>query len=304
MNTNEHYGRQVVLDKLSSFNAELKGTTVSTYLDENVLGSAEVSKQYKLFNFRVFMTSILESLETVMELDEYRMRIKGGMQEISLFSKPLLINGDPYRTSFYILNSTDRTRALQFTAGLYRVRDNIEIVMPVAEAATHIKFVHKGKDFENKVQSIYAFLEQFPKLVTEQREILTDLATKRISLRKLYHTMLYENANVNIPALTSIVRGQAFAKNMLSHPTDKLDVDGMNLSQDDLFNLRRPSEYLRAGKTDIEVNAYQALHWYVNVYRNRDISIIRRECARYYDYIAKIGTEPETEKFTDKYRKK
>lgn len=301
------YQRKFVLDEIKDFSATTDGQRVTTMLGEHSLNSVVVSSQYQLFNFKDYITTVLETLERVMQPERYYIEIKKGVQEINILSAPFDVCGEQYCKGFYILNSTDKTRALQFMAGLYRVGAGTEIVMHIKDelvdifssslgnGATYAKVVHKGKNFHDKIDEMRAFIDRMPLLIDIQILVLQDLGIHEVSMKSLYRRMFYENAGENadgrsIPASASRVRTQAFARQLM-RGSDKLMLTTTSTeSAQDFTDLGDPVKFLNRAAADIYVNCYQALQCYMNAYKSRDTSVLRRESKRFTDLLEEVGT--------------
>jgi hypothetical protein len=302
------YSRTEIKQRLETFDATRETSSggddnhIVTTLDGRTLRNVKVSDQYILFDFKDFVKSILDDLENVLRLEQYVLEIRKGTQEVSLLTAPIMVNGDEYRAAMYVLNSNDRTRALQFSAGLYRTKTESEIFMPVPDASTVRKVVHKGASFETKVDKMREFIQLIPGLINYQVRTLEELAKKEFSLREFLTEVVNENRDGIDYSKASLVRANAFTRQMFNNQYDKLLIDYNKLSPTDLMNLRSPLTFLRESTADITLNAYRALQWYIQIYLNRDVSVARRECNRFYKILENIGVVDVIE--TDKDKEK
>jgi len=289
--TTHPYSPGKVLEEINKFSVESTHGVVSTAFDDRHIRTAKVTSQYKLLNIKSFFNDIIGVLTKVMDIETYSFRVDKGIQEISLMSKIIIINGDEYRKAFYILNSTDRTRALRFNIGLYRV-DGQRLVIPVPECVTVVRFVHKGKEFETKVDNIHDFVYTFSKVVARQVEILENLGNNKVSLRKLLGKMLFEEST-DVIAGASKNRATAFCKQLRVHPTDKVNLVDYGISLSDMALLAKPTDFMLHSNSDFLINAYQALQCYHSIYQGRDVGIISRESSRFMDYLEHCQMVPE-----------
>lgn len=93
---------------------------VVTLYDGKEIKRAPVSERYGLCDFKDFALFTIDEIEKHgFKIKEYRFDIVGGVQEIQLLSDIVMINGHTFRKSFYIINSTDRSRPLDYYLGLY-----------------------------------------------------------------------------------------------------------------------------------------------------------------------------------------
>ena len=303
------YNRAGILSDLQGFEATSDGQKVVTTHSGRTLRSVQVSTQYRLFPFADYIAEVLETLETQMQPARYFMEIKQGVQEINILSEPFDVCGELYCKGFYILNSTDKTRALQFMAGLYRVASSTEIIMEINEltlsllghmnlgdGSSFVKVVHKGKSFEDKIEDMSEFIDRMGNLIAVQVRILEDLNNQRVSMKALLKHMLYQNAQYGVVgenaqiASASRVRTQGFVRQLM-RGHDRLILDNTSVSGGDFYAMSTPLDFVQGTGEDVYVNAYQAFQCYMNVYRSRDTSVMRRESYRFTTYLEEVGTD-------------
>lgn len=93
---------------------------VVTCYEGKEIKRAVVSDRYGVGDFKKYALDALSRIENNgFKITEYRFDIIGGIQEIQLLSDIVMINGITFRKSFYIINSTDRSRPLDYYLGLY-----------------------------------------------------------------------------------------------------------------------------------------------------------------------------------------
>lgn len=107
-----------LLNEISGIEIKLEGDEVATYYNNRQVSRKKVSNKYEVFDFKPFVTQCIDSVIEKYEIEKYELTLRGGRQEIRLFSYPEVINGHEFRKTFYLLNSSDKSRALSFSYGL------------------------------------------------------------------------------------------------------------------------------------------------------------------------------------------
>jgi hypothetical protein len=283
--TYQEYNRAELDAKIEKFNAFRTGNTVST--EYNGRGfDVEVSDMYRFFDFKGFVRMVLSLVESQTPIFYYALKIRNGVQEISILTNPITVGDEVYYQNLYLLNSNDKSRALQFNAGLLRWNDSLGFVVPVPNASTTERAIHKGNAFEEKVKGINAFVDTLPTLMDKQMEIIERLGHKQTSLQSIIQTMLSERPEGTTEVTsTALNRSKAFVFRMLENiGVDSLTKLGL-LQHINL--LKQPLNFVQS-EVDANVNLYDAFIWYTSIYTNRDSAIIARESNRFFKLVEKF----------------
>jgi hypothetical protein len=273
------YNREELDAKIEKFNSSKSGNSV--YTEYNGVGnSVEVSDQYRFFDFKQFARMVVGLIESQTEIFYYALKINRGVQEISILTNPIMVGGDKYYQNLFLLNSNDKSRALQFNAGLLRWNDNNGFVIPVPNASTSERAIHKGNAFEERVKGINRFVDTLPSLMGAQLEIIEKLGHKEVSLKSIIDTLLAERPEwVSEITPTAMNRSKAFISRMMEQMSfDTLVNLGLSGVRD---VLKQPLTFVESG-LDVKVNLYEAFIWYTSIYKNRDSAIINRESNRFF----------------------
>ena len=107
-----------LLREMSGIEIKLEGDEVATYYNNKQVSRKKVSTKYEVFDFKPFVIQCIDSVIEKYDIEKYELTLRGGRQEIRLFSFPEMINGEEFRKTFYLLNSSDKSRALSFSYGL------------------------------------------------------------------------------------------------------------------------------------------------------------------------------------------
>jgi hypothetical protein len=267
--------------KIEKFNAFREGNTISTQTEYGEM-AVEVSNLYRFFDFKSFAKNVIALVATQQEIFYYSLHIRRGVQEIDLLTNPVFVGDEVYYQSLSLLNSNDRSRALQFNAGLMRWNDNHSFIVPLPNASTSERAIHKGKTFEEKVDSINAFVDTLPSLMPKQLEIIEKFGHKNVSVKSIVNAILAERKEgVNDVTVSALNRAKAFMfKLQQNMNTPEIEDAGMSVVEIPL--LKQPIDFTKSS-ADLVVNLYEAFLWYTEIFKNRDTAVINRESNRFFD---------------------
>ncbi len=240
-----------------------QGDQIITKLGENVTNVTNVSKRYEVFDIRSFLKSKIEQIEANFPIHYYKFRLKSGVQELTLISDEVMINNTPFYKSFYILNSSDKSRRLNMNMGLFRADNNSYVVGTIKNLSLsrkHLKGVTQLA--EEASQSIGA--ETFD----EQIKAIQSLVGERVMLSKVREIIVDKDLQINHRKFDAL-------KNSLRHsPTDRITA----LTNLQLETLSTPSETLQIdSKNDFLIDAYQVFNCYIQVFSRQDSYIVKKE---------------------------
>ena len=248
------------IDEISIFRKE---NQVITMFGKTVVNVTNVSERYEVFDIRSFMKSKIEQIEANFPIHFYKFRLKSGVQELTLISDEVEINKTPFYKSFYILNSSDKSRRLNMNMGLYRADNNSYVVGSIKNLSLskkHLKGVTQLAEEVSKSIDIETFDEQI--------ESIKSLVGQRVMLSKVREIVVDKDLKINHKKFDAL-------KNSLRHsPTDKI----YGLTKDQIETLSTPSENLVFNsKNDFLVDAYQVFSCYIQVFSRQDSYIVKKE---------------------------
>lgn len=249
-----------IIDQINIFR---QGEQVITKLGNTVINVTNVSNRYEVFDIRSFMKSKIEQIEANFPIHFYKFRLKSGVQELTLISDEVEINNTPYYKSFYILNSSDKSRRLNMNMGLYRADNNSYVVGSIRNLSLskkHLKGVTKLAEEVSQSIDIETFDEQI--------SAIQSLVGQRVMLSKVREIIVDKDLQINHRKFDAL-------KNSLRHsPTDRMAA--LNKSQID--TLATPSETLHIdSKNDFLVDAYQVFNCYIQVFSRQDSYVVKKE---------------------------
>jgi hypothetical protein len=248
------------IDKINIFRLE---DQVITKLGDAVINVTNVSKRYEVFDIRSFMKSKIEQIEANFPINFYKFRLKAGVQELTLISDEVEINKTLFYKSFYILNSSDKSRRLNMNMGLYRADNNSYVVGSIRNltlSTKHLTGVTKKAEEISQTIDIETFDEQI--------EAIKSLVGQRVLLSKVREIIVDKDLQINHRKFDAL-------KNSLRYsPSDKMDT----LTKDQLNTLCTTSETLVIDhKNDFSIDAYKIFNCYIQVFSRQDSYIVKKE---------------------------
>lgn len=254
------YDKSELFDKINAIDIFRQGSQVITKYYDKVINTTEVSKIYEVFDIRSFLKEKISHIEKNFNISYSRFVMKRGIQELTLLSDKVEINGTPYYKAFFILSSSDKSRKLNINLGLYRSDNNTYLisgiqnvslskrhVIGITKLAEDAAFSIDGETFDEQVKSIKSLVGEQVKL-SKLREIIVD-KDQKINHRKF----------------------DAFKNQILYYNKLKLTNEQYNL-------LRTESEKVDINyKNDFSIDAYLAFNFYMNIFRNQDSYVVRKE---------------------------
>jgi hypothetical protein len=231
-----------------------------------------VSNKYEVFDIKEFLKAKIEQIEQNFDISHYKLKIKGGIQELILLSDDVTINSSTYYKSFYILNSSDKSRRLSMYMGLYRSDNNSYMVGSIKNMSLHKKH-YKGVTEKAEEASLVIDGETFD----EQIKSIQSLVGESVMLSKVRDILIDEDSNINHKKF------DAFKNSLRYSNSDKVK----GLSDTQVKTLSTPSERLEIDyKNDFSIDAYQVFNCYIQLFYNQDSHVVKKET----DKILKITT--------------
>jgi hypothetical protein len=256
------YNKEELFKLIDAIEIVKVGEQVVTKYFNRVINTSNVSNRYEIFDIRSFLKDKILSISSNFNISFYKFVMKRGTQELTLLSDSVLINKTPYYKAFFILNSSDKSRRLNMNLGLYRSDNNVYLVSGVSnmslcrkhltgltQVAEESAVSFNGETFNEQIDSIKSLVGE-KVMFSKLREIIVD-KDQKISHRKfdaLKNQFLYSN---------------------------------VRFTDDQFKTLRTPSEKLVFdSKNDFPVDAYLAFNYYIQVFRNQDSYVVKKETER------------------------
>lgn len=259
------YNKEELFSLINDIDISKVGSQVVTKYFNKIINTTPVSNRYEIFDIRSFLKSKILHIEDNFHISFYKFKMKRGTQELILLSDNVDINGSTYYKSFFILNSTDKSRRLNLNLGLYRT-DNTYLVSGLNNMSLckkHLTGVTKAA--EEVSDSIDG--ETFD----EQIESIKSLVGERVMFSKLKEIIVHKDQ------ITDHNKFDAF-KNQLSYIWNSSRTSMLKLTKDQYSMLRIPSDKLIiTPQNDFSIDAYLAFNCYIMIFRNQDSYVVKKE---------------------------
>lgn len=252
------YDKEELFKKIDGIDITKVGETVVTKYLDRIVSITSVSDRYEIFDIRTFLKSRISQLEGNFNIIKYKFIIKRGIQELVLLSDDVDINGDLYYKSFFILNSSDKSRRLNMNMGLYKEDSNSYIVNSIKNMSLcrkHVKGVTKAADDVSTSINVETFNEQI--------DSIKSLMGERILLSNIKNIIIDKDLKINHIKFNSL-------KNRIKK------LPGLTSNQINI--LSTPSESLNIGfSNDFSIDAYDVFKCYISLFSNQDSFIVKKE---------------------------
>lgn len=274
------FNKEEIIERLSPLKITQTNNTVDTAWDDSTMRSMPVSNRYKMVDFKKMVGNILNDIEDVFTPVKYRLDIYRARQELRLQGEAVLINGDVYHKVIYLLNSTDKTKAVQMNIGFIREKNNSGVIVNVNSThKVHYTARHfKGKNLETKIASFFDNLSNCEELFNLQSEKLIKLNYETVKLSEIAETLQADKYPTKF---------DAFKHMLLNSMTDKLG----GLSPEEYKGIRTPYTSMDKKILNMEISGYKAFQCYAEVWRSYDSHVVNRETSKMMDSI--IGKDEE-----------
>lgn len=258
------YNKSELFKKINLISIEKVAETVVTKYGNSVLSVTPVSQRYEIFDIKTYLQNKIELIEQNFTISKYYFRLTKGVQELTLLSDPIEICGIQFHKSFFILNSSDKSRSLSFNAGLYCESKNFYVVSSIRNVGLfrkHIKGVTEAAELATEGLTGETFDEQIT--------ALKGLVGHKVSLSKLKEIIVQNPDNKS-----EHQKFDAF-KNSLYYLGPQNQV---RFTQVQYATLRTPSEKIVFdNKNDFYIDAFWAFQTYISLFVRQDSHIVKRE---------------------------
>lgn len=249
--------------KIDAIEITRQGNQVVTKYFDRVINTTEVSPIYEVFDIRAFLKSKIEQLAHNFSMCWYKFVMKRGIQELTILSNDVDINGTKFYKAFFILNSSDKSRRLNMNMGLYRADNNSYLVNSIRNMSLskkHLRGVTKTAEEVSQAINVETFDEQI--------EGIKSLIGERVMLSKVREIILDKDLKINHKKFDALKNSLRWSQ------TDKMD----SLTTDQIKTLSTPSEKLTINHlNDFSIDAYKVFNCYIQVFSRQDSYVVKRE---------------------------
>jgi hypothetical protein len=226
-----------------------------------------VSNRYEVFDIKSYLKSKIDLIEKNFQITKYYFRLTKGVQELTLLSDTIQIEGVNFHKSFFILNSSDKSRRLSFNAGLYCESKDFYVVSSIKNLGLTKKHL-KGVTIAAELASSGLDGESFD----EQIQSISQLVGHRISFSKLSESIV-KDKETNADHL----KFDAFKNAIIYYAQEgKLKINSSQWT-----TLKTPSSKLVIDSSnDFYVDAFWAFQTYIRLFNRQDSHVVKRETER------------------------
>lgn len=261
------YNKKELIEKINMISIEKIGNQIVTKYGATILSTATVSIRYEIFDIKNYLLSKLDTIEKNFNITKYCLRLTKGIQELTLLSDVVEIEGINFTKSFFILNSSDKSRRLSFNAGLYCESKNFYVISSVKNLGLtkkHLKGVTEAAELSSTGLNDETFNEQI--------NYIKELIGHKISISKLKLSIVPDIDNKS-----DHMKFNAFKNSIIYYASD----GRLSLTSDQFKLLRTPSEKLEINASnDFYVDAFWAFQTYLILFNRQDSHLVKRETER------------------------
>jgi len=255
----QNYNKADLFRKIDAIEIFQQGAQVVTKCFGNVINTTPVSNRYEIFDIRSFMKSKIDYIESNFNITFSNLRVRGGIQELILLSDEVEIAGINYYKAFFILNSSDKSRRLSMNLGLYQADNGTYLVSNIKNFSLITKHL-KGITDKAEVAAQNIDVETFD----EQINSIRSLVGERVMMSQVRNIIVDKDQKVNHNKFDAL-------KNVLRWNSKKL-------TKEQVIFLMTPSEKLNiTPEIDFSLDAFHIFQAYMNVFRNQDSYVVRKE---------------------------
>lgn len=254
-----NYNKEELFNYIDRLSIERIGDQIITKYNGNITKIANVSKIYEVFDISKYIKDKISDIEKNFTISKYKLIIKGGFQFLKLISDSVDVGGDKFYKSFYILNSSDKSRRLRFNVGLQS--EDFYFINGVNNIGLSRKHI-RGLSEKAEEATIGINDETF----NEQIESLESIIGHRIAFSKVREVILGEG---DIPEV------------------NHLKFDSLKNSMMNNVNLTREQRKMLLIKSknmvvvdDFYLDAFYILKEYLKLFNKKDSHIIKNESDR------------------------
>lgn len=259
------YNKEELINSIQKITVEKIDDQVITKYNGYITQIANVSKRYEIFDIVKYLRDKIQLIEQNFTISKYRLNFRKGQQCLKLISDSVEIGGVRFYKSFYILNSTDKSRSLSFHAGLHSEKYYFIGANNVGMTRKHLTGVTEAADVASGALNGETFDEQI--------KALQNLIGHRIQFSKIRQVILGDKENVpqiNHRKFDAFKNSVRFA-----------DGDGfIRLTKEQRLQLYTESERMTEVKEDFYLDAFWIFGTYMKLFNKQDSHIIKNETER------------------------
>jgi hypothetical protein len=254
------YNKTELFNSIDKIEVEKINNQVITKYGGRVMRVANVSNRYEIFDIVKYLKEKIELIEQNFTISKYQLTITKGQQYLQLISDSVEIGGINFYKSFYILNSTDKSRRLSFYAGLHSEKYYFIGANNVGMSRKHLTGVTEAAEIASTGLSGETFDEQI--------EALQNLVGHRIQFSKIRQVILGDKEE--IPQVNHR-KFDAFKNSIRYADSDRL----ITLTKEQRSQLYTDSERMKEVKEDFYLDAFWVFGTYMRLFNIQDSHVIK-----------------------------
>tara|TARA_R110000782_G_scaffold262528_1_gene354651 strand:- start:31 stop:894 length:864 start_codon:yes stop_codon:yes gene_type:complete len=262
------YNKEVLFSVIDRISITKEGDQVVTKYGNRVIKVANVSNRYEIFDIAKYLKSKIELIEKNFKISQYKIDIIGGKQYLQLISDKVEVGGVEFYKSFYILNSSDKSRRLSFNVGLYSENASCYVIGSTNTSLIkkHLKGVTKAtEDATDKLNG-----ETFD----EQIESMNSIVGHRVLFSKLRGIILGDG---DVPDINH--RKLDAFKNSVRAATGPNKIELSHEQRNLLFSYSKSTNAIPK-ELDFYIDAFWGFQTYLRIFNKQDSHIIKNETER------------------------
>lgn len=263
------YNKQELINKIDKISIEREGDTIITKYDGSVINVTPVSNRYEIFDIVKYLKNKIDMIEKNFTIVKYSFKMTSGRQYLQLISDKIEVGGLEFYKSFYILNSSDKSRRLSFNVGLYCETKNFYVVgvKNVGLVKKHLTGVTQAAEEATEGLNGETFNEQI--------EAMNSLVGHQISFSKIREVILGDKKE--IPQINHR-KFDAF-KNMIRYEVSDGKIKLTKVQHDILF---KESDKINtiSSLEDFNLDAFRVFQIYLRIFNRQDSHVIKIETER------------------------
>jgi hypothetical protein len=260
-----NYNKEELFNYIDKIEVEKVNGQVITKYAGRVTQVANVSERYEVFDIAKYLKEKIETIEQNFTISKYQLQIRKGQQYLQLISDSVNIGGTEFYKSFYILNSTDKSRRLSFYAGLHSQNYYYIGANNVGLSKKHLTGVNVAAEDASKGLSGETFDEQI--------EALQNIVGHRIQFSKIRQVILGDKEE--IPQVNHR-KFDAFKNSIRYADSVRL----ITLTKEQRSQLYTDSERMKEVKEDFYLDAFWVFGVYMRLFNRQDSHVIKNETDR------------------------
>jgi hypothetical protein len=274
------YNKEVIFEKLNNFSNVIDNKKVITKFGNRILSVVDISNRYFNFNFTDFVKTILTKIEDYFEPVKYTFNITKNYQELKIYSHAVDIDGELYFKTLSILNSTDKSYALQVNIGLVHSKTYASFYIKEANEYVSIRNKHFKASLPETIDYFFEAIENLNLIFDEQIKYIQKISNKNVSLSKFITQYLKKDIKGVIIA-SDILKLRALFYKIYNDTNLNLNLTEVQrkMLKDSKATLVRFKKELET--TDIVIESNKLYILYMEVFKNYNTSVAMRENSRF-----------------------